>query len=237
MKGAEPEKGWYHRWLSPDGYLGLHLTVGFVVALITGIVFKLIAHEVFETPQIRSLDVLAQNWVNSIYSPELSSAMIGITVFGDWWIVVSLSLIVMFALFVHSSHRRLYTFGSIMAGGALLNVLLKLEFHRGRPDEMQLVVAHGYSFPSGHAMGSMLFFGGLAYVVFFTAERHPVWRFLGILGCLLATLLIGGSRIYLGVHYLSDVVAGFVAGLFWICICVTGTESWIRLRDRHHRSA
>ncbi len=237
MNVAEPEKGWYHRWLSPDGYLGLHLTIGFVIALITGIVFKLIADEVFETPGIQSLDVLAQNFVNAIYSPELTSVMIGITSFGDWGTVVSLSLVVLFVLFIRSSHRRLYTFSSIMAGGCLLNLLLKSGFHRGRPDAMQLVIAHGYSFPSGHAMGSMLFFGGLAYVVFFSAQRHPVWRFLGILGCLIATLLIGFSRIYLGVHYLSDVVAGFVAGLFWIGICVTGIESWIRLRDRHRKRA
>jgi len=234
---AEAKKGWYQRWLSADGYLGLHLTIGFAIALITGIVFKLIANEVFETPKIRSADMAAQMFVNSIYSPILTSVMIGITSFGDWGSIVTLSLIVGFLLFVDSSHRRLYTFTSIVAGGCLLNVLLKLSFHRGRPDATQLVIAHGYSFPSGHAMGSMLFFGGLAYVVFFTVQRHPVWRFLGVLGCLIAILLIGFSRIYLGVHYLSDVAAGFVAGLFWIGICLTGTEGWIRLRDRRRKRA
>ena len=232
MTGTEREKDWYHRWLSADGYLGLHLVVGFVVALIAGLSFQLIADEVFETPGIRSADAAAQAYVDAIHSPGMTSLVRGFTFFGNGTSVVAMSIAVCLFLFFRGSHRRLYAFSSIVSGGGLLNVLLKHGFHRDRPETAPLIVAHGYSFPSGHAMGSMLFFGGLAYVVFFTAERHPVWRFLGILGCLIATLLIGASRIYLGVHYLSDVVAGFVAGLFWIGICVSGTEGWIRFRDR-----
>ncbi len=232
MTQPEPSKGFYQRWLSPDGYLGLHLTAGFAIALIAGLSFQLIADEVFETPGIRSADAAAQAYVDSIDSPEMTALIRGITFFGNSSSVLVLSLTVGLILFFRRSRRRLYAFASIMAGGGLLNVLLKHGFQRVRPDVSHLVVAHGYSFPSGHAMGSMLFFGGLAYVVFFTAQRRPFWRVVGILGCFVATLLIGASRIYLGVHYLSDVAAGLVAGLCWIGICVSGTEGWIRLRDR-----
>jgi hypothetical protein len=117
-----------------------------------------------------------------------------------------------------------------MAGGALLNFLLKLYYHRARPTS-SLVLAHGYSFPSGHSMGSMCFFASLAYVIFFTIERRHVLRIVAAIACALSVLAIGASRIYLGVHYFTDVVAGYAAGLAWLAVCFTGVEAWVRWSD------
>jgi undecaprenyl-diphosphatase len=226
---------WYEKWFADEGLLGLHLTIGFIVALGAGIFFKLIADKVFETPGIRSADAWAQAVANHIASPALTAIMRVVTCFGNQLTLIILSIAVAAILYAQHSHRRLYTFASIMAGGGLLNVLLKDVFHRARPALVQLIEARGFSFPSGHSMGSMLFFGGLAYVLYFTAERHTVWRFIAVIFCFLASVCIGLSRVYLHVHFLSDVIAGFVAALGWIGICVAGTEFWIRWRDRRRK--
>jgi undecaprenyl-diphosphatase len=223
---------WYKRWFADEGLLGLELTIGFLIALFAGIIFKLIADEVFEAPGIRSTDLYAQQFADSIASPWLTKVMEVITFFGNWPSLVILSAAIAIILLIEHSRRRFYTFTSIMAGGALLNTLLKDTFHRARPDLIQIVQAHGFSFPSGHSMGSTLFFGGLAYVLFFSVDRHPFRRVTGVVLCLIASIAIGLSRVYLHVHYLSDVAAGFVAGLAWIGICVSSTEGWIRWKDR-----
>lgn len=232
-------RDFYRRWLSPNGYLGLHLVLGFALAAFCGYLFAEIADEIFfESEQYVAADAYAQALVKNITSPGLTSVMRVVTNAGDPITLLLLSILVGVVLLHQHSHRRLYTFSAIMIGGGLLNFILKDAFQRSRPDKaLRLVQAGGYSFPSGHSMGSMLFFGGLAYVLFFSVERRPAWRIAGILSCLLAVLLIGASRVYLGVHYLSDVGGGFVAGLTWIGICITGTEGWIRLRDRNKASA
>lgn len=231
----------YERWLSPEGYLGLHLVLGFGLAAFCGYLFAEVADEVFfESPQYLAADTYAQELVRGITSPGLTSVMRAITHAGDPITLFPLSIAVGIILLIRHSRRRLCAFSAIMIGGMFLNLLLKHAFQRSRPDKaLQLILASGYSFPSGHSMGSMLFYGGLAYVLFFSVSRHRQWalRATGLLLCLLLALTIGASRVYLGVHYLSDVAAGFVAGLCWIAICVSGTETWFRLRDRRRNAA
>ncbi|HEY2946409.1 MAG TPA: phosphatase PAP2 family protein [Vicinamibacteria bacterium] len=225
-----PRPSFYRRWLSAEGYLGLHLVIGLFLAVATAVVFEYIEDKVFSTGDIRLADARAQLLARRIVSPRLTAIMQTISMFGTLPALVSLSLAVIAWLLKVKSHRRLYAFVATMAGGALLNGLLKVLYHRARPDS-PLVLAHGFSFPSGHSMGAMCFFGSLAYVIYFTIETHPVWRIAAGIACGLAVLAIGASRIYLGVHYFSDVVAGYAAGLFWMAVCFTGVEAWARWRD------
>ena len=220
----------YRRWLSAEGYLGLHLVIGFFLAVAAAIVFDRIEDAVFSTQDIRLADARAQMLARRLVSPRMTVIMQTISIFGTPPALTSLSLAVIAWLLKVKSHRRLYAFVAANAGGAILNQLLKLYFHRARP-ESPLVMAHGYSFPSGHSMGAMCFFGSLAYVIFFTIERRHVLRMVAVLACALAMLAIGASRIYLGVHYFTDVVAGYTAGLCWMAVCFTGTEAWVRWRD------
>ena len=225
-----PRPSFYRRWLSPEGYLGLHLVIGLFLAVATAVAFEYIEDKVFSTGDIRLADARAQLLARRIVSPRLTVIMQTISMFGTLPALVSLSLAVIAWLLKAKSHRRLYAFVATMAGGAVLNALLKLYYHRARPDS-PLVLAHGYSFPSGHSMGAMCFFGSLAYVIFFTIERRPVLRIVAVLACGLAAIVIGASRIYLGVHYFTDVVAGYAAGLFWLAVCFTGVEAWVRWSD------
>jgi undecaprenyl-diphosphatase len=219
--------------LTPSGYLSVHLAVGFVLAAASGLVFGLMVDEVFDDRDAFAPDAAAQRVAARLATPWLTAAVRELTKVGNFESLLLLSLGVAAYLAYAHSRRRLVAFASTMIGGSLLNVLLKAYFHRARPPaELALAFADGYSFPSGHAMGSMLFFGSLAYVLFFSLERHRVWRIIGVVASLVMAPLIGGTRIYLGVHYLSDVLAGFAGGLLWLCICVSGTEAWVRWRDR-----
>jgi undecaprenyl-diphosphatase len=230
--GATERRGFYARWLSPEGYLGLHLVVGFLVALATGLVFNYIRDEVFEAPATIAVDMWAEHAVERVRTPELTSVLSTVTLVGNTATLAALSVGVGIVLAARRSHRRLAMLAATMVGGSLLNLLLKTHFQRARPSEIpSLVHATGYSFPSGHSMGSMLFFGALAYVVYFSFDGHQLWRLAAVVLCAVLVLLVGLSRVYLGVHYLSDVAAGFAGGLFWIGVCLSGTEAWVRLRD------
>jgi len=106
-----------------------------------------------------------------------------------------------------------------VAGRLTLNALMKLAFQRARPafDDPLLTLAT-YSFPSGHVAGSTIFYGLLVAAVF-ARTKKPQRRALAIVGAALAIALVAFSRMLLGVHYLSDVVAAFAEGVAWLALC------------------
>lgn len=112
---------------------------------------------------------------------------------------------------------------AVVAGSFILNFLLKWQFQRDRPEIYRLAEATGYSYPSGHAMSSVSFYGVLAYLL---------WRYMPsragkmvLLAAVIAVIAaIGLSRIYLGVHYPSDIVGGYFAATFWLSLCVAFYE-------------
>ena len=139
-----------------------------------------------------------------------------LTFFGSIWFFVPVSLLTPYLL-----HRRGFTRYAIellvsMGGGFALNQLLKFCFHRDRPSTA-LLAQYGLSFPSGHAMMSMAFYGCLAWLVVQYGRRWGIGAVL-IVFC----LLIGLTRVYLHVHYPTDVVAGFAAGAAWLVMLRTG---------------
>jgi undecaprenyl-diphosphatase len=210
--------------------------VGFLVALVAGGLFNLVADTVFSSPTTHAADTRAHEIARALSSPFLDHVAAVAAFVGKSSVLAVLSVVVGIVLLKVKARRRFAAFAATMIGGGLLNVFLKNYFQRARPDEsLWLGSASGFSFPSGHSMGAMLFFGGLAYVLYFTFERKLLERFAAVAACVLAILVIGASRIYLNVHYLSDVVAGFLGGLFWIGVCVSATEGWVRVRDRLRR--
>ena len=115
------------------------------------------------------------------------------------------------ALFFTGRRAAALWFAGVEIGGTLLNLILKQIFAAPRPDLLpHLDIVHSYSFPSGHAAGNMMFFGALAML----AGRR--WAY-GAGGVMIA--LIGASRVWLGVHWPSDVMAGWVEGLGWLVLC------------------
>ena len=238
MRQAATRPTFYARWLSPEGYLGLHLVVGFLVALLAGWAFGRIADGVFESEATRAADRYAHEVVEAWRSPGLTAVMKFMSLVGRDWARGVIAVVVAAALLRARSHRRLYAFATTLLGGLLLTQALKAVFRRARPSDIEhLGSAHGYSFPSGHAIGAVLLFGSLAYVVYFSIDHSRRLRLLAVALCVLMILSIGASRVYLGVHYLSDVIAGFAAGLCWLAVCLSGTEAWVRWRDWRRRRA
>lgn len=163
-----------------------------------------------------SLDLMITDFVvNNLRAPWFTPVM---RVLSD--IAAAPSLIVMLivlAAFVPG--RRPGWFCTLnIAGTTLLNQLLKALIRRPRPDvALRLAHAGGYSFPSGHSMAAMAFFGLLIWLVWRTVEdRRKRALICGALGILIA--LVGFSRIYLAVHYFTDVIAGFAISFVWLVV-------------------
>ena len=137
------------------------------------------------------------------------------------------------ALFLVSRREWLNVslFALVMAGGGTLNVVLKHFFHRERPVlENPLVTLSSYGFPSGHTMGATLLYGLLALFAWKTV-RNRTARLACLVSACFWILLIGLTRIYLGAHYLTDVLGALAAGLFWLVICWTAVETLRRRRE------
>lgn len=134
--------------------------------------------------------------------------------------VVIITILSMVVLYVFLKHRRELLFlGCVIAGSAILNTLLKLMFHRARPTIHRIIEVSGYSFPSGHSMAAFSLYGGLAFLIW----KHiptAVGRVLMIIVSAMFILMIGMSRIYLGVHYPSDVVGGYFMSGCWLAVCI-----------------
>lgn len=127
--------------------------------------------------------------------------------------------------------RRWHEFGVILfsvAGALVLNNLLKLAFHRVRPN-LYFIKETGYSFPSGHAMITTVFYGIILFLVF-PLVTSRVWRNILVALAIFFTIAIGASRIYLGVHYPSDVLGSYLAGLCWLAFSIMIIKSPFRLR-------
>jgi undecaprenyl-diphosphatase len=141
-----------------------------------------------------------------------------------------ISLFSLFFLYKVLKHRtELILFIAIIVGSPILNELLKLLFHRARPDFHRLIKINGYSFPSGHAMSAFAVYGVLSFLLW----RHIPTRWgrtLLIVTSIIMILTIGISRIYLGVHYPSDVIGGYFASGCWLAIAIWFYQRYLEKR-------
>jgi len=218
--------------LSPEGYFGLHLTIGLLVIIATGAWFADVAEDMSRSAATRVLDEHITSWFTGHATPLLTRIARTITFFGSVPFITSAAVLVGLFLAIRKSFYRLIAFVSAVGGGALLNLALKHLFHRQRPVlENPLVTLSSYGFPSGHTMGATIFYGALALIVAYSIRRWS-WRVLvGWIAALTITL-IGTSRIYLGAHYFTDVIGAIAVGLAWLAFCWTGVETLRRWRDR-----
>jgi undecaprenyl-diphosphatase len=202
------------RWFQ---FLSLSLLLGLAAAIGALIFFGWLTDEVLEGDS-RHFDEVTRAAVHQLASPVLTAIMRFLSFIGST-IVLTIGTIIVVALFtVRKWSREAKLFAATMIGAGVLNVTLKLTFKRARPTPFfDLTPPETYSFPSGHSLASACFFGALAAIV--TARiknrrtRVAVWII-----CAAMFLLIGLSRIYLGVHHTTDVIAGFAAALIWILV-------------------
>lgn len=137
--------------------------------------------------------------------------------------IVVVSVVVVLAMRKH--WFRAWAVALTCAGSVVLNQTLKFLFHRGRPEQAWKYVTHDtWSFPSGHAMNSLACYGFLAYLLV-EATPHRSRKHAIVAATVVLVLLIGASRNYLNVHYVSDVVGGFLAGIAWLFVCIAAYTS------------
>src|SRR3954464_5676777 len=205
-------------------YLGLHLTVGLVISLGSLWIFLSLTEDVLHHEAITTFDTAALDWIRA-HSTSAGQAIAGaVSGMGATRVIVSLGLIgaALFAV------RRQWLFleGWVIAliGGEALNAFLKRLIQRPRPLHSAIPSSQSWSFPSGHSMESLIAYGMLAYVFCVLGSWSQRRRVHIALVATLLILLIGWSRIYLGVHYFSDVIGGYAAGSIWLAACMSGIE-------------
>ncbi|GAA3404372.1 phosphatase PAP2 family protein [Paenibacillus hodogayensis] len=163
-----------------------------------------------------AFDSAVIGFIQGMESDSLTKVMKMFTWLGTGLPIAVLTVIVGWVLYSALGHRReLLLLGIAMAGSGLLNYLLKLAFQRARPNIHRIMEVNGYSFPSGHSMAAFSLYATIAYLLW----RHipsASGRVILILVSSLFILIIGISRIYLGVHYPSDVIGGYLASGCWV---------------------
>lgn len=207
------------------------LVAGIALAIAAGDAFIDIAERVAEeSPRLGDLDAAIHHWARTTHGRWATAFFVLMTQLGS---PVALGTIVLLAA-VALAWRGRWRWAAYLivttAVGALLNLQLKSFFSRERPDLAEaLREATGYAFPSGHAMGSTVVFGALFYLAFRTIRP---WNGRAAAAALAITLTIAiaTSRIYLGVHWLSDIAGGIAAGGTWVVMTTLAYETSRRVR-------
>ncbi|PFH88440.1 phosphatase PAP2 family protein [Bacillus sp. AFS088145] len=195
------------------------LSIAFLISLLSLFGFGLMALLV-SNHSIYHFDSTVINFIQGLESPVITSLMKIITFLGSSVFIILLSISILYFLYKVLNHRsELILFIAALIGSNILCVLLKLFFHRARPDLHRLIEISGYSFPSGHATNAMTVYGILTFILWRNISTKS-GRSLLIITSLIMILLIGISRIYLGVHFPSDVIAGYFTGGFWISTAI-----------------
>ena len=197
--------------LPPRRRLGLLLLL-FLGVLAPLWLFAELADEVHELEEMVHADEALLRWLNGLAGPRLDAFFVAVTHAGYEYGVIPLDVLLSLVLLLKRKWREA-TFAVVsFVGSALLNLAAKHSFQRARPDLWESIAPETtFSFPSGHAMGSMT----LAMVAILLAWRTR-WRWPVVAAAAAFVLLVGLSRLYLGVHYPSDVLAGWAAGLAWV---------------------
>lgn len=204
------EKRWYE-------FLSLSLLLGLAAAIGALIFFSWLTDQVFEGDAVQ-FDEATRTAVHTLASPLMTAVMRFLSFVGSTIVLTIGTAIVVIWFATKRWGREAKLFTATMIGAALLNITLKLTFKRARPTPFfDLTPPETYSFPSGHSLASACFFGALAAILTARLNRRRVRTIVWIV-CATMFLSIGFSRIYLGVHHTTDVIAGFATALIWIIV-------------------
>ena len=195
---------------------------GLIVAILSVWGFLELADEVLEK-QTKAIDTNILLAIKPMHTPLLDYVMHGFSFVGGT-VVVTLVCLGLGVTFWRRRRKAEFKALAIAAIGAVsLNLLIKFMFDRDRPELWKMVEGktHTSSFPSGHAMMSLVIYGLVGYLL---AVRFPRWRWWIAIGTILLVSIIGFSRLYLGIHWPTDVVAGYAAGLIWLVTAILYLE-------------
>lgn len=218
--------------LARDHHLGLPLTTGIIAVLCLSALFALIAANALSPGALPELDQSIAQWFHVRATPAVTLAAFSFTHLHGTIGICTMSALLALWLMRRRAWVWLLTLVMSVPGGMLFNYGLKHLFQRVRPQfEQPLLVLHSYSFPSGHTIGAALFYSVLAAWLM-SMHRQPGRRVLIAGAAIVMTALTALSRLYLGAHFLSDVLAAMLEGLGWFAFWAT-----IIFTAQRHQSA
>jgi membrane protein DedA with SNARE-associated domain/membrane-associated phospholipid phosphatase len=222
--------------LSPQGYFGLRMTVGAFVLIAASWIFGGIAESVVGARPLTVLDANLATWLHERVTPGLTSVMLAVSAVGSPTLAAVATVVLSGILSWRREWYRLLALLLSVPGGLLLNTLLQSIFRRARPEFSDpILTLTSYGFPSGHTMAATVWYG---YLTALAVSRLSTWRWrvFAVLVAGVVILLVAFSRLYLGAHYLSDVLAAMAEGLAWLALCVTAVDTLRRARTPTRRA-
>ena len=194
-----------------------------IILFICLVGFLAIAEDVFHK-EIMMKDIIGYKLVSTFLISEFATPIAKfITNFGGAIFLIIATII----LFILIKNKKIgFSIISNLVIVTILNQLLKNILQRPRPNEFRIIEETGYSFPSGHSMASMAFYGYLIYLIYkYVKNKYLKWTLIVLLSILICT--IGISRIYLGVHYTSDVLGGFLISISYLVIYISAVNKFL----------
>jgi membrane-associated phospholipid phosphatase len=234
-RSAKLKKVW-QALLSRKGFPGPYLTASLFLLIVATWLFGAIAEDVATHDPITIVDARFSAWLQTHQIETLTRFMLLVTSLHSMLSVIVMTLAA--SAYLWFRRLRIWTVTLMLAvfGGMVLNFLLKNLFLRPRPHfNDPILTLTSYSFPSGHTMMATVFYGTLCALAL-SKMRSWQWRALAILVATLLVLLVGFSRIYLGAHFLSDVLAAIAEGLAWLAFSLIAVETIRRRQERSSQS-
>ena len=214
-------------------FTGLPLTL--LLTLFLWAFFLLIGtiEDFITSSSIVATDVRIENLLAAFRGPVLNKVFLWLTFFGQWQLIIIFSIIIAAILWLIKKRVYIWPFAITLFGNETFVFLAKKMFHRPRP-EVGLYVEHSFSFPSGHAAIAVAFYGFLAYILISLTKKWSKKINIAFASAVII-LLIGFSRLYLGMHFLSDVWSGYLLGFLWIIAGISLTE-WLISKQKSQPS-
>jgi membrane-associated phospholipid phosphatase len=202
--------------------------VAWMAFIVAGGIFLTIAWDVSTHAPLVSIDAKVAAWLHGHATPPLTSFMLLVTNANSTVAMSAWSILFALALARLREWYWMLTLALAMGGGLGLNVLLKYSYERARPHfDDPMVTLDTFSFPSGHTAGAVVFYGVLA--AFLVSRFYDLRiRAACIAVAVAAVVLVAFSRMYLGAHYLSDVMAAACSSTVWLVLCLSSVHGWVR---------
>ena len=209
--------------LSPKVLLIFNLTVSFAIIVGAAALFAAIAAEIGAGETLGRLDQAFADGLASAVPISVVRTFALVTHLGDAWVLAAWCVLGATALTVRRRYALAIGFTLAIVGNGLLNSTIKHIFERVRPvHDASIATATGWSFPSGHSSGSLVTYGIIAYVM--VRVLPDGWRLAVIVAATLIAVTTASSRVFLRVHFASDVLAGFALGTVWLVACILSIE-------------
>lgn len=205
--------------LDPHSHVGLGLTIRLLLFIAAVWAFSGLLDAVLDNETLVRIDRVVEQSIHARATPHGLAIFEIITQVGSPVVWVLMALVAIYLLYARQ-WALLWTWLAANLGGKVIELVLKDTVHRTRPQYAAAYLhGHSYSFPSGHTMGSTICYLFIAYIIAQRANTSELTRRLLYAGAAMIIVTVAFSRLYLGVHYPSDVAGGFAAGLAWLSLC------------------